>query len=78
MPEFRPVELKDREWLHDLMCKSNTKNADFCFVSLYSWGPFYDVKICSQYRFPLFPPCLTESVFTHIPSLDRNNRHAAE
>lgn len=71
MPEFRPVELKDREWLHDLMCKSNTKNADFCFVSLYSWGPFYDVKICSQYPVPVISSLLDGKRVYALPYFDK-------
>ncbi len=53
MPSFRPVALSDREWLHNLMCKSGTKNADFSFIHLYAWGPFYGVEISSDYPVPV-------------------------
>jgi hypothetical protein len=71
MPEFRPVELKDREWLHNLMCISKTKNADFTFVHLYSWGPFYNVKICDQYPVPVISSLLDGNIVYALPYFDR-------
>jgi hypothetical protein len=53
MPIFRSVILSDREWLHNLMCKSGTKNADFSFIHLYAWGPFYGVEISTDFPLPV-------------------------
>ena len=41
MLEFRPVKLKDKEWMKPILLSQNSRSADFCFGNIYVWDRKY-------------------------------------
>lgn len=45
MIDFHSVELKDREWICDILRQTETCNCEFSFANLFTWGNAYGKKV---------------------------------
>lgn len=42
--QFHKVTLEDKEWIQELMDKSNYPSSEFCFSNSFDWREIYDIK----------------------------------
>lgn len=46
MFDFRKIELKDREWINELLKKSDFRGCEYSFANNFAWHRLYETKIC--------------------------------
>ncbi len=45
LPEFKDIELSDKEWADPLLAVSDYRATEYCFTSLYIWARFFGTRI---------------------------------
>lgn len=45
LPQFKEIELGDKEWADPLLAVSDYRATEYCFTSLYIWARFIDTRI---------------------------------
>ena len=45
MQTLKPISLEDREWVSDLMWRSNSRGSEYTFSNLYNWSKVYHFRI---------------------------------
>lgn len=45
LPEFKDIELCDKEWADPLLAVSDYRATEYCFTSLYIWAGFFGTRI---------------------------------
>ena len=45
MFDFRKIELKDREWINELLKKSDFRGCEYSFANNFAWHRLYETKI---------------------------------
>lgn len=45
MIEFKPLELRDKEWIDPIVCAENSKSADFSFGTMFIWDKSFKQEV---------------------------------
>lgn len=45
LPQFKEIELSDKEWADPLLAVSDYRATEYCFTSLYIWAKFFGTRI---------------------------------
>lgn len=45
LPEFKEIELKDKEWVDPLLAFSDYRATEYCFTTLYIWAGLFGTRI---------------------------------
>ena len=45
LPQFKDIELSDKEWADPLLAVSDYRATEYCFTSLYIWARFFGTRI---------------------------------
>ncbi|HIR95980.1 MAG TPA: DUF2156 domain-containing protein [Candidatus Coprenecus stercorigallinarum] len=45
LPQFKDIELNDKEWADPLLAVSDYRATEYCFTSLYIWARFFGTRI---------------------------------
>ena len=45
LPQFKDIELSDKEWADPLLAVSDYRATEYCFTSLYIWAGLFGTRI---------------------------------
>ena len=45
MPDFKPIEISDKEWVDQLLRYSDYRGSEYCFTNLFIWDSVYESLI---------------------------------
>jgi uncharacterized protein len=73
-PDFKPIELADRDAIHEILWDYQPEISKLCFANLYNWRHHYSVQWCVHEDVLLLLARSKEGEFYAFPPVSRKSR----